>query len=274
MLESLLKSTRRLKAEPYMSQSSLPPVLLLTGTNAAPWTMDNVRAEFEAVGYTCHDFTYRFHDLPPGADRDSKLVGVSIADYVADARKAIAKMTERPIVIGHSLGGVVAQLLAGEGLLRSAVLLNSSIVNGVLPTTDGERELGKLFMSSGPFWEQALGQDFELLAKYGLNTLPQSMQHDIHQRLDTESGQVLFEFVFWMYDANQTTWVDPKSVTCPLLFVSGTEDRAVATSTARNMAARYETADFIAVDGACHYIQFDEHWPEVARTVLSWLADR
>lgn len=248
-----------------------PPVLLLTGTNAAAWTMENVRASFEASGFTCHSLTYRHHDLPPGPERDDKLKGVSISDYVDDARQAIAHIGEAPIVVGHSLGGVVAQILAAEGAISAGILLNSSIVNGVLATTEGERSLGKLFISAGAFWEQALGQDLDLLVKYGLNTLPEDMQRDIHARLGTESGRVLFEFVFWMFDDRQTTLIDAEQVTCPLLFVSGTEDKAVATPTAQNMAARYDSADFLAVEGACHYLQFDETWTETAQKILTWL---
>lgn len=254
-----------------MQNEPKPPVLLLTGTNAAAWTMENVRASFEASGYDCESLTYRYHDLPSGPERDSKLIGLSIADYVEDARQAIQKIGEAPIVVGHSLGGVVAQILAAEDAVRAGILLNSSVMNGVLATTDGERELGKLFISSGAFWEHALGQDLDLLAKYGLNTLPGDLQRDIHSRLGTESGRVLFEFVFWMFDACQTTFIDPKKVTCPLLFVSGTEDRAVATSTARNMARRYKTADVLTVEGACHYLQFDVSWPVTAQKVLKWL---
>lgn len=215
-----------------MPNQSMPPVLLLTGTNAAAWTMENVRASFEASGYACHSVTYRYHDLPPGPERDAKLTGLSISDYVDDALQAIDKIGEAPIVVGHSLGGVVAQLLAAKRAVRAGVLINSSVLNGVVVTTEGERNLGKLFISAGAFWEQALGQDLDLLVKYGLNTLPSDLQRDIHARLGTESGRVLFEFVFWMFDDRQTTLIDPEHVICPLLFVSGTDDKAVATSTA------------------------------------------
>lgn len=254
-----------------MSDGSKPPVLLLTGTNASAWTMERVRASFEASGYICHSLTYRYHDLPDGPERDSKLIGLSIADYVEDARQAIAEIGRAPIVVGHSLGGVVAQLLAADDAVSAGILLNSSVMNGVLATTEGERDLGKLFISSGAFWESALGQDLELLATYGLNTLSEDLQRDIHARLGTESGQVLFEFVFWMFDARQTTHIDPATVTCPLLFISGTEDKAVATSTARNMARRYKTAEFLAVEGACHYLQFDDSWTATAQKALDWL---
>lgn len=254
-----------------MPDNDLPPVLLLHGTNAGAWTMDNVRQSFAAAGYACHGLTYRYHELPPGPVRDSKLVGVSIADYVEDARQEIARIGKNPIVVGHSLGGVVGQLLAADGLVTAGILLNSSIVHGILPTTDGERELGKLFISAGAIWEQALGQDLDLLAKYGLNTLNADRQREIHRRLGTESGRVLFEFVFWMYDTQQTTLIEHEKVSCPLLFVTGTEDKAVATSTARRMAERYKTADLHVVEGACHYIQFEDEWAGIASNIIRWL---
>ncbi|MCV6585092.1 MAG: alpha/beta hydrolase [Marinibacterium sp.] len=250
------------------------PVLLLHGTNGAAWTMENAHRVFDEAGFTCHSLTYRAHDLPPGPDRDAQMIGLSIADYLDDARQAIDSDAPKPIVVGHSLGAVLAQLLAAEDRIAAGVLINSSIVNGMLPTTDLERDLGKMFMSAGAFWNKAMGQDFELLAQFGLNTLPEPLQHQIHERLDTESGRVLFEFMFWMYDVNQTTLVEPDAVSCPLLFLSGTKDRAVSTSTARAMAARYASADFRAVEGACHYMQYDSQWPQVAQDVLGWLSER
>lgn len=257
-----------------MSNGVPPPVLLLTGTNAAPWTMDSVRQSFEQSGFTCHPVTYRFHAMPPGLERDAKLIGVGIKDYLNDAREVLRDIGQPPVVVSHSLGGVIAQLLAAEGAVRAGVLLNSCIVNGVLPSTDGERQLGKMFISAGAFWDQALGQDLELLANYGLNSLSAELQRDIHARLGTESGRVLFEFVFWMYDVEQTTLVKPEQVTFPLLFVSGTEDKAVSTRTARLMAELYETADFLPIEGACHYIQFQDDWPKTAAEVLNWLTER
>lgn len=249
-----------------------PPLLLIHGTNAAAWTMEPVRATFLKAGFTCTSLTYRHHDLPPGEDRNAKLQGLGIADYLDDARQAVAAMDEKPVIVGHSLGGLIAQKLAGEGLVAGGILLNSSIINGTLPTTDGERELGKMFMGAGAFWDEVFGQDFELLAKYGLSTLPLDLQHDIVDRLGTESGRVFFEFLYWMYDVNQTTKVDIDAVTCPLLFITSSEDVAVPPSAARQMAARYgDLAQVIEVENSCHYVQFDTQWPRIAAQAIDWL---
>ncbi|MEX0349146.1 MAG: alpha/beta hydrolase [Paracoccaceae bacterium] len=248
------------------------PVVFLHGTNGGPWTMDNFKQAFEAQGYVCHAPAYRFHDMPPSGARNVALKGLSIADYVEDLTAFIGTLDQQPVLVGHSLGGLIAQLLAAKGLAHAAVLLNSSIIHGTLPTTARERQLGKLFISAGAFWEQTPGQDFDLLAEFGLNTLPEELQHRICDRLDTESGRVLFEFVFWMYDENQTTKVDIDAVKCPLLFLSGSEDHAVPPSTARAMAARYgDRARFFEVEGACHYMQFDDGWEKTAELCIDWL---
>ena len=236
--------------------------------------MEPLRTFFQDQGFVCHTPSYRFHDLPDGPERTKALTGVSIADYVEDIASFLATLDQRPIVVGHSLGGLIAQLLNGRGLIRAGILLNSSIISGTVPTTDLERALGKMFMSAGPFWDLVPGQDFDLLSAYGLNTMPVDQQHEICDRLETESGQVLFELFFWLYDLNQVTKVDIDRASAPLLFLSGSEDKVVPPSTARSMADRYgPLATFVQIDGRCHYMQLETGWEELARISLDWLDD-
>jgi non-heme chloroperoxidase len=248
------------------------PIVFVHGTNAAPWTMAPFQEFFKEQGFECHAPTYRFHDLSDSEARSDALKGLSISDYVDDIAAFIESLGGRPIVVGHSLGGLIAQLLSARGLIEAGVLINSSIINGTLPTTDMERALGKGFMSAGRFWEEALGQDFELLAAYGLNTMPENQQHEICNRLSTESGNVLFELFFWMYDINQTTKIDFESAKAPLLFLSGSEDKVVPPSTARTMAACYgDLATFVEVEGRCHYMQLEAGWEKLAQRSLDWI---
>lgn len=248
------------------------PIVLLHGTNAGPWTMEPFRRFFQEQGFDCHTPTYRHHDLPDGPERTAALTGVSISDYVEDIAGFLATLDKPPIVIGHSLGGLIAQLLNGRGLIAAGVLINSSIINGTVPTTEMERALGKMFMSAGTFWEMVPGQDFDLLATYGLNTMPSAQQHEICDRLQTESGQVLFELFFWMYDIHQATKVDFEQARAPLLFLSGSEDKVVPPTTARSMADRYGAqATFLQFGGRCHYMQLEEAWEEIAGASLEWI---
>ena len=180
-----------------------------------------------------------------------------------------------PILVGHSLGGVVAQKLAARGLPRAIVLLNGSVNWGVLPTTDQERALGKILMSAGPFWEGTLLPDFETMAKFGLNMLDPTEQRRIFDRLGPESGRVMFELFFWIFDENQTTRIDYDGVTCPVLMVSGSEDLAIPPSTARLIAERHGSrATFHEAQGFGHYLTLEPEWKKIAEICADWMVEQ
>lgn len=250
----------------------LDPVVLIHGTNAGPWTMENFADFFARKGFTCTSPAYRYHNMPPSDKTAENLVGISIADYVEDIGAAIAALDSPPILVGHSLGGVVAQKLASKGLAKAIVLLNGSVNWGVLPTTDAERALGKMFMSAGAFWESTLLPDFETMAKFGLNKLDPDKQHQVFDRLGPESGRVMFELFFWIFDQNQTTKIDYGAVQCPVMMVSGSEDLAIPPSTARIIAERHgPNTNFQVVEGFGHYLTLEPEWEKIAALCADWM---
>lgn len=251
----------------------MPPILLIHGTNAGPWTMANLAGHFAAEGYTVRCPAYRHHDPRPSPEDADRLTNLSIADYVDDIAAVAATLNENPIIVGHSLGGIVAQKLAAQGLASAIVLLNGSVNSGTLPTTDKERSLARSLMSAGPFWETALLPDFETMAEFGLNKLPEVERRAVFERLGPESGRVLFELFFWMFDCNRTTVIDYDAIRCPVLCVSGSDDLAIPPSTARLIAKRHHHATFREVEGFGHYMQLEPRWRDVAILVSDWLKD-
>lgn len=169
-----------------------PPIVFIHGTNAGSWTMANFSQYFEQRGFCCHNPTYRYHDQPPTEEILAQLSKISIADYVEDIADVVKGLDTKPILIGHSLGGVIAQKVASLGLARAIILLNGSVKWGILPTTDPERELGKRLMAAGEFWENTLLPDFETMQKFGLNKLEPTEQQRVFERLIPESGRVIF----------------------------------------------------------------------------------
>jgi non-heme chloroperoxidase len=247
-------------------------VVLIHGTNAGPWTMSNFVGHFEQRGFRCHSPAYRHHDQPPSEETSKLLAGISIADYVKDIAGFVETLDAPPILVGHSLGGVVAQKLAVRGLAGAIVLLNGSVNWGVLPTTDQERALGKMFMSAGTFWEGTLLPDFETMARFGLNKLDPIEQRSVFDRLGPESGRVMFELFFWIFDDNQTTKIDYEAVTCPILMVSGSDDLAIPPSTARLIAERHgPRVTFHEAQGFGHYLTLEPEWRKIAEVCVDWM---
>ncbi len=251
------------------------PVVFVHGTNAGPWTMSNFSEYFAQRGIRCHSPAYRHHDRPPSEETSALLVGTSIADYVDDIAEFVESLDTVPFIVGHSLGSVVAQKLAAKGLARGIVLLNGSVNWGVLPTTDQERTLGKMFMSAGEFWETTLLPDFETMAKFGLNKLEPAEQHRVFDRLGPESGRVMFELFFWIFDEHQTTRIDYDAVTCPVLMVSGSDDLAIPPSTSRRIAELHGSqATFREVQGFGHYLTLEPNWQEIAEMCADWILEQ
>lgn len=236
--------------------------------------MENFAGFFEQRGFRCHTPAYRYHDDLRSEQSAKLLTGLSIADYVEDMAECVKSFSSPPILVGHSLGGLIAQKLGARGLAKALVLLNSSVTWGTLPTTEQERCLGKMLMSASRFWEGTLLPDFETMAKFGLNKLDPSEQRRVFDRLGPESGRVMFELFFWMFDENETTKIDYERVTCPLLFVSGSEDLAIPPSTSRLIAARYGSrATFHEAAGFGHYLTLEPEWKRISELCARWMVN-
>ena len=248
------------------------PIVLIHGTNAGPWTMATFAEFYGARGFVCHSPAFRHHDPSPSPDRKSLIRGLSIADYVDDIASYVTTLDAQPILIGHSLGGLIAQKLAARGLASAIVLLNGSVNWGVLPTTDPERELAMRLISAGAFWEETLLPDFETMAHFGLNKLASSEQRPVFERLGPESGRVMFELFLWMFDNIQTTRINYDAINCPVLMISGSEDRAIPPSTSRLIAARHGAdTTFHEASGHGHYLTLEPGWREIAALCLDWI---
>ena len=143
-----------------------------------------------------------------------------------------------------------------------------------MPTTNGECDLGKMFLSAGRFWETTLLPDFKTMAEFGLNKLDSEEQQRVFKRLLPESGRVMFELFFWIFDQNQTTKIDYEHITCPVLMVSGSEDQAIPPSTARSIAEKHgPKTTFFEAEGFGHYLMLEPKWEKIAEACVEWIVD-
>ncbi|BBM02652.1 carboxylesterase [Microbulbifer sp. GL-2] len=237
--------------------------------------MENFHKYFEQKGFTCHSPAYRHHDIKHSEEKRNPLIGTSIRDYVRDTVNFVKNLNKKPILVGHSLGGVIAQKIAAKGLAKAIVLLNGSINWGILPTTDQECVLGRTLMTSGKFWESVLLPDFEIMARFGLNKLNTKDQHKAFDQLGPESGKVFFELFFWIFDENKTTKVEYEKIMCPVLMVSGSDDFAIPPSTSYLIAKQhYSKTTFYIAEGYGHYLMLEPNWLRIAEFCKNWIINQ
>ena len=249
------------------------PVVLIHGAFAGPWCMENFAGYFRERGWTCHVPALRYHDGDPKAAPNPALTDVGVEDYTMDLENFIEALESPPVIVGHAIGAVIAQKLAARRLASAIVLINSNGPWGILPSTDDERAVARGLMEAGPFWKEPMRVDFDLIATYAFNRLDRETQHAVFDRLGAESGKVMFEMFFWMFDDQRATHVDFAEVKCPVLVMSGAEDRAVPSIVGRKIADHYAHATYHEAPDGAHFMFLEPGWEEVAEYCADWMAE-
>ena len=126
-------------------------IVMLHGANEGAWCFHTFKAVFQELGWTCHAPDLIGHGTKAA---DTTLVGIGMADYLAELEGFLKKIPPQPVLLGHSMGAVLGQLLAAKGLARALVLVAPAPRSGILPPTEGEKELGQDLMGLGAFCHQ------------------------------------------------------------------------------------------------------------------------
>lgn len=249
-------------------------VVMIHGAFAGGWCFENFSTVLAARGFTCHAPDLRFHVSGPLREPDPRLAATSIADYASDMARLIEGLRDKPVIVGHSMGGIIAQQLAAKGLARAVVLLASGAPWGMLPTTDDELAVATGLMSAGPFWTKALQPVFEVAVKDSLAGLDPPAQRRVFDRLSAESGRALFELFFWMFDGRRTTLVDASNAKCPILVVAGSQDKVVSAATGRQIAQLYPgRATYYEAAGRGHFLLLEDGAEQLAQRCADWMAE-
>jgi len=244
-----------------------PPVVMIHGAFCGPWSLAGLKEKFTAAGYAVTVPALRFHgdDPPPAA-----LGTTGLADYAADLEAEIAALPEAPILVGHSLGGLLAQMLAARRDVKAVIGLAPSAPWGVPPTTLFEIGAAQAMHLHPGYWSRVLEPSRDVALAHSLDKLPRHMRDDVFGRFVPESGRVTFEIMNWGLDMNRASEVDASAVTCPVLFLTGGDDRINPPTTVARAAALYG-ADHIVFDGMGHWLIGEPGWERPADRALEWL---
>ncbi len=245
-------------------------IVMLHGANEGAWCFDKFKTVFEGLGWTCHAPDLIGHGTR-AEDAAKTLVGVGMADYRAELEGFLETVPPQPVLLGHSMGAVLAQLLAAQGLPRALVLVAPAPRAGILPQTEGEKKFGQDLIGLGAFWKTVINPDFDLARILTLNRVPEAEQRAVFDRFGPESGRAFFELFFWMFDRTGATAVDTEAVTCPVLCLAGADDNLVSVATARVTAAGYPGATFLELEGHGHMLVLEPGAETIARRIADWI---
>ena len=247
-------------------------ILMIHGMWGGGWYWQNYRRVFEAKGYRCVRTTLPYHDMDPRSTPDERLGTASLLDYAASLEKEIEALGTKPILMGHSMGGLLAQILAARGLAKALVLIAPASPAGILAITPSVMRSFWSVQTKWGFWRKPMRQTFGEASYSMLHLMRPSHQRDAYDRFVYESGRAAYEIGYWLLDRRNASTVDESKVTCPVLVLAGTEDRITPASVVRKVARKYGIlATYKEFDRHAHWMVAEPDWEEVAEYAASWL---
>ena len=247
-----------------------PPVVMIHGGFCGPWAWDDFASRFRAAGYAVETPALRHHE---GAKPAPALATTSLVDYAMDLERQIAEMKAPPILVGHSMGGLLAQMLAARQKIAATILLAPSAPWGVPPSTLFEIGAAQSLMLRVGFWSAVLEPNFDIAAAHSLDRFSKERRAEIFGRMIPESGRATFEMLHWGLDMRRASEIDIRKVECPLLFLAGSGDRINPPGTVERTARLYkDRARFEVMSGMSHWLIGEPGWEAVCDRSLTWLA--
>jgi len=246
-----------------------PPVVMIHGAFCGGWVFAAWKTRFEAAGYPVLTPTLRYHEA---GHQPRALGSTSVLDYAADLEVLLDGLDAPPILIGHSMGGLLAQMLAARRSVAALVLLAPSAPWGVLPSTPFEVISAQALYMAGDFWRKRLRPEKWIAAANALDMVPD--HEEVFSHFVSESGQATFEIMHWALDLQRATQVDARRVTAPILCLCGARDRVNPPATVRRVAQRYDgRVIYDELKNHSHWLIGEPGWEKIADRALVWLGD-
>ncbi|WP_206340044.1 alpha/beta hydrolase [Blastococcus litoris] len=255
------------------------PVVFIHGLWLLPSSWDAWADFFRQSGYA--PLTPDWPDDPVTVDAaraEPEVLGGTSLNQIADhTAEVVAALEKKPVLIGHSTGGLVAQMLAGRGLAAATVAIDPGIFRGVLPLPLSVlKGVGPLLLDP-----RTRGRAVTLTYdqfRYGwANALDEAEARELYDRFHVAgSGMALVQ----MGNANLNPWTEAKVDTRnpdrgPLLIIDGEKDHtvpwAIAHAAYKQQRRNPGLTEIVKMPDRGHSLTIDHGWQQVARTALSFV---
>ncbi len=248
-------------------------IMLIHGAWLTPACWDLFRAHYEAKGYNIVAPPWPLENVPIEELRthpDPDLRKMTVKKIVDHYARLIKSLPEKPILIGHSYGGLFVQLLLDRGLGAAGIALDPVPIAGVLPPP-------RVLLSAWPVfsvlfgWNRVLIQSFKTFSTTFAQTLPESEKRKTYETYWAPTpGRLYYQGALGLETGIKKG--NPRRP--PLLLVCGQSDITITPACVRavyNIQKHSPSAtDFHTFPGRSHYLFHEPGWQEVADFILDW----
>ncbi len=259
--------------------SGCQPVVFVHGLWLLSNTWDSWCKFFEEAGYSA--VALGWPDDPEtvqeGNEHPDRFAGKTVGQVANHLQAAIGGLTMPPVVIGHSFGGLLVQILAGRGLAKATVAIDPAPFRGVLPLPISALRSAFPVLKNPANRGRAVALDYDQF-RYGFaNAVEADEAKDLHARFAVPgSGRTIFQAATANFNPRTDAKVDTRNpARGPLLIISGEKDHtvpwAIANSSYKRQKRNSAVTEIIEMPGRGHSLTIDHGWREVADTALAFV---
>jgi pimeloyl-ACP methyl ester carboxylesterase len=259
--------------------SGRTPVVFIHGLWLLPSSWDRWAAHFEDAGYTA--MTPAWPDDPDTVEQANanpdafahKTVG-QVADHFCDV---IGELSSKPIVIGHSFGGLLAQISAGRGLSAATVAIDPAPFRGVLPLPVSALRAARPVLGNPANRNRAVPLTYEQFRYAFANAVSEDEAKELYEEFAVPaSGAPLFQAAAANLNPRTEAKVDTKNPERgPLLVISGEKDHtvpwAIANASYKKQQRNEGVTEIEEIPNRGHSLTIDNGWREVADKALQFV---
>lgn len=248
------------------NQTHATPLLFVHGGWHAAWAWDeHFLPYFADQGYSVHALSLRGHG---GSPNDKPLRTTRIKDYAADVLEVARSIQPRPVLIGHSMGGVVIQHALAEFEAPAGVLVAAIPLNVMPSVMVLLREQTRAFLEMNlklSLWPLVSTPE-RVRWLFFSDSMPEDQLMQYYPRLQDEAYMVFPDIAF-------LARAQPHKVKSPMLVIGAGSDRFFTQAQIEGTARSYNTTARMFPNMA-HDMMLEAGWQDVADCILGWLAER
>jgi len=255
------------------------PIVFVHGLWLLPSSWDRWAAVFEEAGFTT--LTPGWPDDPDTAQEANQfpdvMAGKTIGQIADHFDAIIRELKRKPAIVGHSFGGLLAQILAGRSLSAATVAIDPAPFRGVLPLPISALKSGWPVLKNPANRNRAVPLTFEQFRYAFANAVSEEEANDLYLKYAVPgSGAPLFQAA----TANLIPWTEAEveiddPMRGPLLIISGEKDNtvpwAVANAAFKRQKQNLGVTEIVEIKGRGHALVIDHGWRDVADLALGFI---
>ena len=256
------------------------PLMLIHGAWLSARSWENFADYFDKRGFavSAPDWPRKHGDVEELRAEGDELAGLGLDEIVDHYEGLIHGLDQPPVLIGHSFGGLIVELLLDRGLGRAGVAISPAPPKGILVLPFSSLKAAAPALAHPSKWHGVVTLTQEEFTYGFVNTFtPENAAAAYERYAVPETGQIFYEAGFANFHMNPPSEVHfSNGQRAPLLIVGATEDNTIPASLAEKQYKKYEGSaaqtDYVEFEGRPHLLMAADGWDEVAGSLENWVA--